>query len=111
MSITEEQLEQLKNDFVAVYKPKGSIGSDTLCDKLEKIDIDSSQMEEIYKVLEDNGIRIVDDYEKDKELYDQLLKEISMDDPVKMYLKDIGKVPLLSADDEIDHPNERSSGK
>lgn len=102
MSITEEQLEQLKNDFVAVYKPKGGIGSDTLCDKLEKIDIDSSQMEEIYKVLEDNGIRIVDDYEKDKELYDQLLKEISMDDPVKMYLKDIGKVPLLSADDEID---------
>lgn len=102
MSITEEQLEQLKNDFVAVYKPKGSIGSDTLCDKLEKIDIDSSQMEEIYKVLEDNGIRIVDDYEKDKELYDRLLKEISMDDPVKMYLKDIGKVPLLSADDEID---------
>ena len=102
MSITEEQLEQLKNDFVAVYKPKGSIGSDTLCDKLEKIDIDSSQMEEIYKVLEDNGIRIVDDYEKDKELYGQLLKEISMDDPVKMYLKDIGKVPLLSADDEID---------
>ena len=59
-------------------------------------------MEEIYKGLEENGIKIVDDYEKDKELYDQLLKEISMDDPVKMYLKDIGKVPLLSADDEIE---------
>ena len=102
MSITEEHLEQLKNDFVTVYKAKGSIGSDTLCDKLEKIDIDSSQMEEIYKVLEENGIKIVDDYEKDKELYDQLLKEISMDDPVKMYLKDIGKVPLLTADDEIE---------
>ena len=102
MSITEEQLEQLKADFVNTYKPKGSIGSDTLCDKLEKIDIDSTQMEEIYKGLEENGIKIVDDYEKDKELYDQLLKEISMDDPVKMYLKDIGKVPLLSADDEIE---------
>ena len=101
MSITEEQLE-LKTDFVNTYKPKGSIGSDTLCDKLEKIDIDSTQMEEIYKTLEENGIKIVDDYEKDKELYDQLLKEISMDDPVKMYLKDIGKVPLLSADDEIE---------
>ena len=59
-------------------------------------------MEEIYKTLETSGIKIVDDYEKDKELYDQLLKEISMDDPVKMYLKDIGKVPLLSADDEIE---------
>lgn len=102
MSITEEQLEQLKTDFVNTYKPKGSIGSDTICDKLEKIDIDSTQMEEIYKTLEENGIKIVDDYEKDKELYDQLLKEISMDDPVKMYLKDIGKVPLLSADDEIE---------
>ena len=102
MSITEEQLEQLKTDFVNTYKPKGSIGSDTLCDKLEKIDIDSTQMEEIYKTLEENGIKIVDDYEKDKELYDQLLKEISIDDPVKMYLKDIGKVPLLSADDEIE---------
>ena len=102
MSITEEQLEQLKTDFVNTYKPKGSIGSDTLCDKLEKIDIDSTQMEEIYKTLEENGIKIVDDYEKDKELYDQLLKEISMDDPVKMYFKDIGKVPLLSADDEIE---------
>ncbi|MDY2714102.1 MAG: RNA polymerase sigma factor RpoD [Candidatus Borkfalkiaceae bacterium] len=102
MSITEEQLQQLKNDFVTEYKPKGSIGSDTLCDKLEKIDLDPSQMEEIYKTLETSGIKIVDDYEKDKELYDQLLKEISMDDPVKMYLKDIGKVPLLSADDEIE---------
>ena len=102
MSITEEQLQQLKNDFVTEYKQKGSIGSDTLCDKLEKIDLDPSQMEEIYKTLETNGIKIVDDYEKDKELYDQLLKEISMDDPVKMYLKDIGKVPLLSADDEIE---------
>lgn len=102
MSITEEQLPQLKNDFVTEYKQKGSIGSDTLCDKLEKIDLDPSQMEEIYKTLETSGIKIVDDYEKDKELYDQLLKEISMDDPVKMYLKDIGKVPLLSADDEIE---------
>ena len=102
MSITEEQLQQLKNDFVTEYKPKGSIGSDLLCDKLEKIDLDPSQMEEIYKTLEVNGIKIIDDYEKDKELYDQLLKEISMDDPVKMYLKDIGKVPLLSADDEIE---------
>lgn len=102
MSITEEQLQQLKNDFVTEYKPKGSIGSDLLCDKLEKIDLDPSQMEEIYKTLEVNCIKIIDDYEKDKELYDQLLKEISMDDPVKMYLKDIGKVPLLSADDEIE---------
>lgn len=101
MSITEERFEQLKKEIVDFYRPKGSIGSDDLCDKLEKVDVDALQMEEIYKTLENNGIKIVDDYEKDKELYDQILKEISTNDPVKMYLKDIGNVPLLSADDEI----------
>lgn len=110
MSITEEQLQQLKNDLVGAYKSVGAIGSDTLCDKLEKIDIDPVQMEEVYKELEINGIKITDDYEKDKELYDQLLKEISMDDPVKMYLKDIGRVPLLSADDEIDLAKQMTDG-
>lgn len=74
MSITEEQLEQLKTDFVNTYKPKGSIGSDTLCDKLEKIDIDSTQMEEIYKTLEENGIKIVDDYEKIRNFTTNFLK-------------------------------------
>ncbi|MBQ7408020.1 MAG: RNA polymerase sigma factor RpoD, partial [Clostridia bacterium] len=36
------------------------------------------------------------------DLYDQLVKEINMDDPVKMYLKDIGRVPLLSSDEEVE---------
>ncbi len=102
MSITEEQLKELINSLVEEYKGKGSIGSDALCDRLEKVDADPEQINEIYKALDDNGVIIVDDYAKDKELYEQLLKEISMDDPVKMYLKDIGKVPLLSADDEIE---------
>ena len=42
----------------------------------------------------------VNEYEKDKELYDEIYREVSMDDPVKMYLKDIGKVPLLNAEEE-----------
>ncbi|MBR1867657.1 MAG: sigma-70 family RNA polymerase sigma factor, partial [Clostridia bacterium] len=102
MSITEEQLKSIVDEIVAEYKDKGSIGSDALCDKLDKYNADADQITEIYRLIEENKIVITDDYEKDKELYEQLLKEISMDDPVKMYLKDIGKVPLLSADDEID---------
>ena len=102
MSITEEQLKGTIDSIVDEYKSKGAIGADALYDRLDKIDADADQVNEIYKALEDNNIEIVNDYAKDKDLYEQLLKEISMDDPVKMYLKDIGKVPLLTGDDEIE---------
>lgn len=69
---------------------------------LEKYDATPMELEEVYKTLDDAGIQIINEYERDKDLYDQLLKEVNMDDPVKMYLKDIGKVPLLAADEEIE---------
>lgn len=83
-------------------KKKGSINSETLYDVLEKYDATPMELEEVYKTLDDAGIQIINEYERDKDLYDQLLKEVNMDDPVKMYLKDIGKVPLLAADEEIE---------
>ena len=110
MTITEDLLQQLIQNLVNEYSKKGSIGTDTLCDKIEKFDADAEQVDIIYKALETNNIKIIDDYEKDKDLYEQLLKEISMDDPVKMYLKDIGKVPLLSADDEIELAKQMMDG-
>ena len=56
-----------------------------------------------YAILWKNtGIQIIDEAERDKELYEQALSDIGLDDPVKMYLKDIGRVPLLSPDDEIE---------
>ena len=110
MAITDEQLKQTIDSIISDYKTKGSIGSDALCDRLDKIDADANQIDEIYKALEENNIKIIDDYEKDKDLYEQIIKEISMDDPVKMYLKDIGKVPLLSADDEINLAKQMMDG-
>ena len=110
MAITDEQLQQIIQALVTEYGKKGSIGSDALCDRIEKFDTDAEQVDAIYKAMEANNIKIIDDYEKDKELYEQLLKEISMDDPVKMYLKDIGKVPLLSADDEIELAKQMMDG-
>lgn len=101
MAVSEEQLQEIITSLLEECKTKGSIGSDALCDRLERYDTDPAQIDEVYRALEENKIKIIDDYEKDKELYEQIIKEISMDDPVKMYLKDIGKVPLLSADDEI----------
>ncbi|MBQ7374295.1 MAG: sigma-70 family RNA polymerase sigma factor, partial [Clostridia bacterium] len=110
MAITDEQLKQIIDNLVKEYGKKGSIGSDALCDKIEKFDADAEQVDAIYKAMEANNIKIIDDYEKDKDIYEQLLKEINMDDPVKMYLKDIGKVPLLSADDEIELAKQMMDG-
>lgn len=110
MSISEQQLEAITKELVDEGKKKGSITSDYLCDKLDTVDATSDQVDLIYKAIDDAKINIVNEYEKDQDLYDQLVKEINMDDPVKMYLKDIGRVPLLSADDEIDLAKRMAEG-
>ena len=96
------ELNEVVGDIILEYKNKGSITTDALFDKLEKYQATPNELEDIYKVFEQSGIKVINEYEKDKEFYDQLLKEVSMDDPVKMYLKDIGKVPLLQPDEETE---------
>ena len=106
----EKTLNDAVLELVAEYKKKGSINSETLYDVLEKYDATPMELEEVYKTLDDAGIQIINEYERDKDLYDQLLKEVNMDDPVKMYLKDIGKVPLLSAEEEIELAKRMEAG-
>ena len=97
-----EELMGLVGDVILEFKKAGSITSSQLFDKLDKMQVTPEELEEIYKIFDDSGITIINEYEKDKELYDQLLKEDRMADPVKMYLKDIGKVPLLQPDEETE---------
>ena len=68
MAISDEQLQEIINSLLDECKTKGSIGSDALCDRLEKYDADPAQIDEVYKALEENKIKIIDDYEKDKDL-------------------------------------------
>ena len=97
-----EELISLVGDIILEFKKAGSITSSQLFDKLEKTQVTPEELEEIYKIFDNSGIQIINEYEKDKDLYDQLLKEDRMADPVKMYLKDIGKVPLLQPDEETE---------
>ena len=53
MSISDQQLKTITDELTAVYGKKGSIGSEELCDKLEKINATLEQVESIYKALED----------------------------------------------------------
>ena len=100
--VLTEELKTVISDLILEYKKAGSITTAQLLDKLDKQQTTPSQLEEIYRIFDFEGIQIINEFEKDKKLYDQLLSEISMDDPVKMYLKDIGKVPLLQPEEETE---------
>ena len=102
MNLTEQKLNEVLKQIIDTYSPKGAITTNALCDVMEKYETTPTQMDFVYKSIADAGIQIIDEAERDKELYEQALSDIGLDDPVKMYLKDIGKVPLLSAEDEIE---------
>ena len=102
MNLTEQKLNEILKQLIDTYSYKGAITTNALCDVLEKYETTPSQVDYVYKSIAEVGIQIIDEAERDKELYEQALSDISLDDPVKMYLKDIGEVPLLSADDEIE---------
>ena len=106
MSVSNEQLTLISEEIINAYAGKKFIKADELLDKLDKHKITPEQTEIIYDALNKNGIEVVDSYDdiaaRDNDLLNQLEKEVSMDDPVKVYLKDIGKVALLSTEEETE---------
>ncbi|MBQ8342726.1 MAG: RNA polymerase sigma factor RpoD [Clostridia bacterium] len=102
MNVSEQKLNELVEGIIKDYGKKGCISNNAFCDIMEKYDMDAEQMDSVSKALSDAGIQLVDEEQRDRELFEQALSDIGLDDPVKMYLKDIGRVPLLSADEEVE---------
>ena len=87
--ISEQKLNEILGGIINNYKMKGSISTNALCDIMEKYDTNPNQIDYVYKSIGEAGIQIVDEDERDRELFEQALS-------------DIGRVPLLSADEEIE---------
>ena len=92
------------NRFLDVGRKKGMVNEEDIYFRLMKYDATKQEIVEFIEKIEKNGIRVIKSAEEDlsKENLDDIITQVSVDDPVKTYLKDIGKVPLLSSDEEIE---------
>ncbi len=113
---TESTLEQVKAQLIEQGKKKSSLTYKDIMEKLSPFDQDPEQIDEFFEQLADIGIEVSNDHddmgrhggdedERDEFNFDDDLSlppGIKINDPVRMYLKEIGRVPLLGADDEVE---------
>jgi RNA polymerase primary sigma factor len=118
---TNEEKKAVIKELIELGKKKGKLTDKELMGALEELDFDSEQIDKLYDTLESLNIELaveedpeglpedialeIDEIEEipPEELADPdlLAESFNIDDPVRMYLKEIGKVPLLSSDEEV----------
>ncbi|PLT46524.1 RNA polymerase sigma factor RpoD [Paenibacillus sp. FSL W8-1187] len=115
----EQKMELVKDQLIEQGKKRSSLSYKEIMDKLAPFDQEPEQIDEFFEQLDDLGIEVTnerddrpsplggEDQERESDEFNfdddlSLPPGIKINDPVRMYLKEIGRVPLLLADDEIE---------
>lgn len=104
--------EQRKEELLKKGKEKGVLTYEELAESLKGLELDADSLDELYNAFHDNNIEIISENFEDEDDSDDaddeisiedvaLPKNASINDPVRMYLKEIGKISLLSLDEEL----------
>ena len=114
-------LDERKAKLIKIGKQQGYITYEQLAEQLKGLDIDSDTLDELYNSLVEENIEIVsedgsDDASGEEITQDMsvenltLSKDVKINDPVRMYLKEIGRINLLTSDEEFEYAKRAEEG-
>ena len=115
-------LDQRKEKLLALGKKQGFITYEQLANELKGLDIDNDSLDDLYNTLVEANIDIVSEDGSDDEASGEeitpdvsvenitLSKDVKINDPVRMYLKEIGRINLLTSDEEFEYAKRAEEG-